>query len=196
MPFITVENLSKTYRRGLAGPGRAVRALDGVSLAVLERDELEIITIGDVRLDASRQPAGRFTPEQRDVYEIVLAAQRAAIENVKPGKHWNEPHDAAVRVLTDGLVQLKLLKKGSVDAHIEDGSYKRRKPARGEEPFFYVFHIYEPHAPYAPPEPLSNFPPACRRVNTISTTLTPSIFSTPARAADSCSSPVVSSVRS
>jgi len=67
---------------------------------------------------------GRFSPEQRDVYEIVLAAQRAAIENVKPGKHWNEPHDAAVRVLTDGLVQLKLL-KGNVDAHIEDGGYKR-----------------------------------------------------------------------
>jgi len=68
--------------------------------------------------------AGRFSPEQRDVYEIVLAAQRAAIAEVRPGKHWNEPHDAAVRVLTDGLVQLKLL-KGSVDTHIEDGGYKR-----------------------------------------------------------------------
>jgi len=68
---------------------------------------------------------GRFTAEQRDVYEIVLAAQRAAIEQVRPGRHWNEPHDAAVRVLTDGLVQLNLLKKGSVDAHIEDGAYKR-----------------------------------------------------------------------
>jgi len=68
--------------------------------------------------------AGRFSPEQRDVYEIVLAAQRAAIAEVRPGRHWNEPHDAAVRVLTDGLVQLKLL-KGSVDTHIEDGGYKR-----------------------------------------------------------------------
>jgi len=68
--------------------------------------------------------SGKFTPEQRDVYEVVLAAQQAAIEHVRPGKHWNEPHDAAVRVLTDGLVQLKLL-KGSLDAHIEDGSYKR-----------------------------------------------------------------------
>jgi Xaa-Pro aminopeptidase len=69
--------------------------------------------------------SGKFTPEQRDVYEIVLAAQQAAIEQVRPGRHWNEPHDAAVRVLTDGLVQLKLLKKGSVETHIEDGSYKR-----------------------------------------------------------------------
>jgi Xaa-Pro aminopeptidase len=69
--------------------------------------------------------SGKYTTEQREVYEIVLAAQKAAIAAVQPGKHWNEPHDAAVRVLTDGLVQLKLLKKGSVDAHIEDGSYKR-----------------------------------------------------------------------
>jgi len=69
--------------------------------------------------------SGKYTAEQREVYEIVLAAQKAAIAAVQPGKHWNEPHDAAVRVLTDGLVQLKLLKKGSVDAHIEDGSYKR-----------------------------------------------------------------------
>jgi Xaa-Pro aminopeptidase len=67
---------------------------------------------------------GRFTAEQRAVYEVVLAAQAAAIAEARPGKHWNEPHDAAVRVLTDGLVQLKLL-KGSVDAHIEDGTYKR-----------------------------------------------------------------------
>ena len=68
--------------------------------------------------------SGKFTAEQRDVYEVVLAAQHAAIDSVKPGRHWNEPHDAAVRILTDGLVQLKLL-KGNVDAHIEDGSYKR-----------------------------------------------------------------------
>ncbi len=40
---------------------------------------------------------GRFTPEQRAVYEVVLEAQRAAIAAVKPGTHWNEPHDAAVR---------------------------------------------------------------------------------------------------
>ena len=67
---------------------------------------------------------GKFSPEQRDVYQIVLAAQRAAIEQVRPGRHWNEPHDAAVRILTDGLIQLKLL-KGSVDGHIENGGYKR-----------------------------------------------------------------------
>ena len=67
---------------------------------------------------------GRFSGAQREVYELVLAAQAAAIAATRPGAHWNEPHDAAVRILTDGLVQLKLL-KGSVDAHIEDGSYRR-----------------------------------------------------------------------
>ena len=40
---------------------------------------------------------GRFSAAQREVYEIVLAAQRAAIESVRPGNAWNEPHDAAVR---------------------------------------------------------------------------------------------------
>jgi len=67
----------------------------------------------------------KFTAEQREMYEIVLAAQRAAIDAVQPGKHWNEPHESAVRVLIDGLAPLKLLKTGSRDAHVEDCSYKR-----------------------------------------------------------------------
>ena len=67
---------------------------------------------------------GRYSGEQRAVYEIVLAAQRAAIEAVQVGKHWNEPHDAAVRVLVQGLVDIGLL-KGSVDALLEMGEYKR-----------------------------------------------------------------------
>jgi Xaa-Pro aminopeptidase len=57
---------------------------------------------------------GRFTGPQRDIYELVLAAQAAAIDKVKPGKHWNEPHDAAVKVLAQGFVDLGLL-NGSVD---------------------------------------------------------------------------------
>ena len=36
--------------------------------------------------------SGRFTPEQRAVYEAVLEANRAAIAQVRPGNHWNEPH--------------------------------------------------------------------------------------------------------
>jgi Xaa-Pro aminopeptidase len=68
--------------------------------------------------------SGKFSGEQRAVYEIVLAAQQAAIEQVRPGRHWNEPHDAAVRVLTQGLKDLGLL-RGEVDGHVQNGDYKR-----------------------------------------------------------------------
>jgi Xaa-Pro aminopeptidase len=68
--------------------------------------------------------SGKFSAEQRAVYEVVLAAQLAAIEQVKSGKHWNEPHEAAVRLLVDGLMQLKLL-NGSPDQLLETGAYKR-----------------------------------------------------------------------
>lgn len=68
--------------------------------------------------------SGRFSSEQRAIYDLVLAAQSAAIEQVKPGNHWNDPHEAAVHVLTQGLKGLQLL-NGSVDSHIENGDYKR-----------------------------------------------------------------------
>ncbi|MHB8716814.1 MAG: Xaa-Pro aminopeptidase [Sulfuricaulis sp.] len=67
---------------------------------------------------------GRFSSAQRAIYDLVLAAQLAAIEQVRPGNHWNDPHEAAVRVLTQGLKDLGLL-NGSVDGHIENGDYKR-----------------------------------------------------------------------
>jgi len=67
---------------------------------------------------------GRFTPEQRAVYEIVLEAQDAAIEKTVKGNHWNDPHDAAVRVITKGLVDLGLL-KGRVATLVKNEAYKR-----------------------------------------------------------------------
>jgi Xaa-Pro aminopeptidase len=67
---------------------------------------------------------GRFTAEQRAVYEIVLEANLAAIEKVRPGNHWNDPHDAAVRVVTQGLVKLGLL-KGRAAALQRAGAYRR-----------------------------------------------------------------------
>ncbi len=67
---------------------------------------------------------GHFTKEQCALYQLVLDAQLAAIEQVQPGKHWNAPHEAAVRVLTRGLVKLGLL-KGQVAKLIRDGAYKR-----------------------------------------------------------------------
>ncbi len=53
---------------------------------------------------------GRFSDAQRALYELVLAAQLAAIDKVRAGNHWNDPHDAAVRVLTKGLLKLGLLR--------------------------------------------------------------------------------------
>ena len=50
---------------------------------------------------------GRFSPEQLAVYEIVLEAQLAAIDKIVAGNHWNEPHDAAVRVIVKGLAQAR-----------------------------------------------------------------------------------------
>ena len=67
---------------------------------------------------------GRFSGPQRDVYELVLAAQAAAIAVVKPGAHWNAPHDAAVAVLAQGFIDLKLL-GGTLDAVLEQESYKQ-----------------------------------------------------------------------
>lgn len=68
--------------------------------------------------------SGRFSGAQRAVYEIVLAAQRAAMDKVRAGAAWNEPHDAAVRVLAQGMLDLRLL-SGSLDAVLEKESYKR-----------------------------------------------------------------------
>jgi Xaa-Pro aminopeptidase len=67
---------------------------------------------------------GRYTKEQRAIYDIVLAAQHAAFAKVQPGNHWNDPHDAAVRAITQGLVKLGLL-KGSVPQLIKDGAYRK-----------------------------------------------------------------------
>lgn len=66
---------------------------------------------------------GVFTKAQRQMYELVLAAQEAAIEQVRPGNHWNDPHDAAVKVVTKGLVELGLL-KGRVSTLIKKEAYK------------------------------------------------------------------------
>lgn len=67
---------------------------------------------------------GRFTEAQRAVYDIVLEAQYAALARCEPGRHWNEPHEAALAVLTRGMVDLGLL-EGPADARIEDEAYKR-----------------------------------------------------------------------
>lgn len=67
---------------------------------------------------------GVFSKAQRAIYDLVLAAQQAAIRKVQAGNHWNEPHDAAVRVLTRGLVKLGIL-KGQPAKLVKSGVYRR-----------------------------------------------------------------------
>lgn len=67
---------------------------------------------------------GKFSAAQKDVYELVLAAQMAAIEKVNTNNHWNAPHDAALEVLIQGFIDLKLC-KGSKDAVLESGAYRQ-----------------------------------------------------------------------
>ena len=67
---------------------------------------------------------GKFTEAQAEIYQIVLDAQIAAIEATKPGNHWNHPHEAAVDVIVDGLIELGVL-KGTREEVLETESYKQ-----------------------------------------------------------------------
>ena len=67
---------------------------------------------------------GKFSAAQKDVYELVLASQAAAMTKVNTQNHWNAPHDAALDVLVQGFIDLKLC-KGSKDAVLESGDYRQ-----------------------------------------------------------------------
>ncbi len=98
--------------------------------ARLKRGDLVLIDAGaeveGYAADITRTfPVGaRYSRAQRAIYELVLEAQHAAIEAVRPGNSWNAPHDAAVEVLTEGLVALGLL-KGRPRTAITKGTYRR-----------------------------------------------------------------------
>jgi Xaa-Pro aminopeptidase len=97
---------------------------------VLREGELVLIDAGcelaGYASDITRTfPVGaRFSGAQREAYEIVLAAQAAAMAAVRAGAGFNEPHDAAVRVLAQGMLDLKLL-SGSLEEALEKETYKR-----------------------------------------------------------------------
>lgn len=97
--------------------------------AKLRRGDLVLIDAGceleGYAADVTRTfpVGGKFNRQQRALYEVVLDAQRAAIAEIRPGNHWNQPHDATVRVITEGLVALGLL-KGRVDTLIKKGAYR------------------------------------------------------------------------
>jgi aminopeptidase P (EC:3.4.11.9). Metallo peptidase. MEROPS family M24B len=73
---------------------------------------------------ASGPVDGKFTPPQRAIYELVLAAQMAAIDEIRPGASFDAPHEAAVRVIQQGLIELGLISQ-TVDGAPNIDGYKR-----------------------------------------------------------------------
>lgn len=111
-----------------AGPNSCVLHYVDNSRRIRDRD-LVLIDAGceyeNYASDLTRTfPAnGRFTAEQRALYEIVYAAQLQAIKAVRPGNHWNQPHESAIRIICQGLVDLGLL-DGELDELIELEAYR------------------------------------------------------------------------
>jgi Xaa-Pro aminopeptidase len=68
--------------------------------------------------------ASRFSPVQRGLYELVLEAQLKAIESIRPGVPFDTPHEIALRILVEGMLELKML-SGSVDELISGAGYRR-----------------------------------------------------------------------
>ena len=97
---------------------------------LLNDGELVLIDAGcevegyDADITRSFPVNGKFSEPQKEIFELVVAANIAAIKKVKPGNHWNDPHAAAVKVLTKGMIELGLL-KGSLSQLIKDESYRK-----------------------------------------------------------------------
>ncbi|MDO9392650.1 MAG: Xaa-Pro aminopeptidase [Methylotenera sp.] len=136
---IEAEFLHEFYRKGAQAPAYTSIVASGANActlhynannAKLNNGDLLLIDAGceleGYASDITRTfPVnGKFTPVQKDVYELVLAAQAAAISQVKPQSHWNAPHEAALDVLVQGFIDMKLC-KGSKDAVLESGDYRQ-----------------------------------------------------------------------
>ncbi|WP_047392006.1 Xaa-Pro aminopeptidase [Chitinibacter sp. ZOR0017] len=136
---VEAEILHDYYRQGsrfpaygsiVAGGANACVLHYGENNARLNAGELLLIDAGcelhGYASDITRTfpISGRFSPEQRAVYDITLAAQEAALAHCRPGDTWNAPHDAATRVLAQGMLDLGFL-TGSLDEVLETGSYRQ-----------------------------------------------------------------------
>jgi Xaa-Pro aminopeptidase len=131
--------LQHFYRHGSRSPAYSSIVAGGANACVLHYIENnQLLKDGDLLLidagcelegyasDITRTfPVnGKFSGPQKDIYELVLAAQAAAINQIRPGAHWNQPHEAALEVLVQGFVDLGLC-KGSPQAVLETGDYRR-----------------------------------------------------------------------
>jgi Xaa-Pro aminopeptidase len=131
--------LDYTFRtNGAMGPGYDHIVAGGRNATILHYTEnRDRLNDGDVLLidagceydyysaDVTRTfPVGAaFSREQRAVYDIVLAAQKAAIAEVKPGRPFEAAHEASLRTLVEGLIRIGVL-SGSVEERIADNAYK------------------------------------------------------------------------
>lgn len=121
------------YMPSVAGGANACTLHYNVNSAKLADGELLLVDAGAevdcYAADITRTfpVGGRFTRAQRQLYEVVLAAQEAAIEQVRPGKPFSAAHEAAVEVIIEGLRALKLL-RGSAASILREGSYHRYFP--------------------------------------------------------------------
>lgn len=131
--FMTRGARSPAYPSIVAGGGNACTLHYTSNSGTLRKGDLVLIDAGcefdHYASDLTRTfPVdGKFRGPQRALYDIVLEAQAAAIERCTTGMNFNAPHDAALRVMIEGLIHLKLL-KGSVDGIIETGGYTRFCP--------------------------------------------------------------------
>jgi Xaa-Pro aminopeptidase len=136
---VEAEILHEFLRHGAQAPAYSSIVASGANAcvlhyvanrAVLQEEDLLLIDAGceldGYAADITRTfPVnGRFAGARKDIYELVLASQASAIEAVHPGKKFIDPHDAAVRVLAQGMIDLGLL-QGSLDGVIASGAYKR-----------------------------------------------------------------------
>jgi Xaa-Pro aminopeptidase len=136
---VEAEFLHEFRRQGSQAPSYPPIVAGGTNACVLHYvDNNRVLNDGDLLLidagcevdgyasDITRTfPVnGRFSGPQADIYDLVLDAQSAAIAATEPGASFLAPHDAAVRVLAQGLIDMKLL-EGSLDGVIEAGAYKR-----------------------------------------------------------------------
>ncbi len=136
---VEAEFLHEFYRHGAQSPAYTSIVAGGANACTLHYNANNcVLNNGDLLLidagceldgyasDITRTfPVnGKFSPAQKDLYELVLAAQLAAIEVVKPNNHWNEPHEAALDVLVQGFIDFKLC-TGTKAEVLENGSYRQ-----------------------------------------------------------------------
>ena len=136
---VEAEFLHEFYRRGAQAPAYTSIVAGGANACTLHynannaqlRDGDLLLIDAGCELDGYASDItrtfpvnGKFSAAQKDLYELVLASQSAAITKISPSNHWNAPHEAALDVLIQGFIDFGLC-KGSAEEVLENGSYRQ-----------------------------------------------------------------------